>query len=136
MMGYDRWISVHTVDQSSNKIIHTTIAISSGVFCPLTIHLLLGLELRCQLVTSLLQGHLQLPLPGIEGGVRRVRVCGGGGGDAGGCIYLFAREEAVGDEIFNMTNMAQSQHVHRNSHSSLSSNSIRSLADYSPPYAA
>ena len=101
MMGYDRWKSesVHTVDQVQINYKHTTIAIISGVFCPLTIHLLLGLKLRCQLVTSLLQGHLQLPLPGIEGGVRRVRVCGGGGGDAGGCIYLFAREEAVGGEI-------------------------------------
>ena len=110
--------SVHTVDQVQINYKHTTIAISSGDFCPLTIHLLLGLKLRCQLVTSLLQGHLQLPLPGIEGGVRRVRVCGGGGGDAGGCIYLFAREEAVGDEIFNTTIMAQSQHLHCNSHSS------------------
>ena len=110
--------SVHTVDQVQIKYKHKTIVKSSGVFYPLTIHLLLGLKLRCQLVTSLLQGHLQLPLPGIEGGVRRVRVCGGGGGDAGGCIYLFAREEAVRGEIFNTTIMAQSQHVHRYSHSS------------------
>lgn len=85
--------SVHTVDQVQINYKHTTIAISSGDFCPLTIHLLLGLKLRCQLVTSLLQGHLQLPLPGIEGGVRRVRVCGGGGGDAGGYIYLQERRQ-------------------------------------------
>ena len=71
-----------------------------------------------QLVAGPLPLRHELPLPGIEGGVRRVRVCGRGGGDAGGCIYLFAREEAVGDEIFNTTIMAQSQHLHCNSHSS------------------
>ena len=52
-------------------------------------------------------------------------------------IYLQERRQ-WGVRYVHTTNMAQSQHLHCNSHSSdrviiLSSNSIRSLADYSPP---
>ena len=53
------------------------------LFGQLTAHLLFNLELRCQLMTTLVQYHLQLPLTGVEGIV--VGIGGSGGGDASGC---------------------------------------------------
>ena len=48
---------------------------------PLTVNLLFHLELSCQLMTTLVQCHLQLPLPGIEGVAVGI---GGGGSGSGG----------------------------------------------------
>ena len=54
----------------------------------LTVNLLFHLELGCQLMTTLVQCHLQLPLSGIEGIVVGIGGSGGSGGDATTCCNV------------------------------------------------
>ena len=63
------WICKYQSNGASLYLIHTHTSTKQSVakFGQLTIHLLFNLQLICQVVTTLLQGHLQFHLSGIEG---------------------------------------------------------------------